>query len=132
MKTRKVLKPACKGTIPEEVIVEAIRKICENRKICYREMPEGSGNMVQRYVVCAANRSVEGRIVCSARHGDPIMRAGIKHYSSNNLRNWEEGFIDQFGTWMDREEALIVARHANQIRRRCGGDDKRLFSENLY
>jgi hypothetical protein len=45
---------------------------------------------------------------------------------------WDQGFIDQFGDWMTREEAWIVAVDQNQVRRRCGGDGDRLFSENLY
>jgi len=41
------------------------------------------------------------------------------------------GFLDQEGIFMDREEALIVARAANQIRDKTEPYD-RLFSEDLY
>lgn len=44
----------------------------------------------------------------------------------------EQGFIDQRGAFLTREEAHKVATGAGQIIRRCGGDDGRLFSENLY
>jgi hypothetical protein len=44
----------------------------------------------------------------------------------------EQGFIDQFGVFMTREEAYVVAKAAGQIKYRCGGDDGVLFSENLY
>ena len=47
-------------------------------------------------------------------------------------RPWEQGFIDQRGEFMTREEAHKVATESGQIIRRCGGDDGRLFSENLY
>jgi hypothetical protein len=47
-------------------------------------------------------------------------------------RPWEQGFIDQRGEFMTREEAHKVATKSGQIIRRCGGDDGRLFSENLY
>jgi len=100
--------------------------------ICYQEMPEGSGDFYQRYVVCAANRNGD-TVVCAPRHGDAIMRAQIRALGfEHGIRGWEQGFIDQWGNWMDREEALIVASRAKQFRRRCGGDDKELFSENLY
>jgi hypothetical protein len=45
---------------------------------------------------------------------------------------WEQGFIDQHGVFMTREEAWIVAEAACQIIRRVGGDGARLYSENLY
>jgi hypothetical protein len=47
-------------------------------------------------------------------------------------RATEQGFIDQFGVFMTREEAYEVAKAAGQIKYRCGGDEGRLFSENLY
>jgi len=33
---------------------------------------------------------------------------------------------------MTREEVSEVLERQNQIARRCGGDDGKLFSENLY
>lgn len=47
-------------------------------------------------------------------------------------RGSEQGFVDQFGTFLTREEALPIARAAGQIRFRCGGDEIRLYSDNLY
>jgi hypothetical protein len=44
----------------------------------------------------------------------------------------EQGFVDQRGEYLTREEAFEVASKAGQIIRRCGGDEGRLFSENLY
>jgi hypothetical protein len=84
------------------------------------------------FVVCAANRK-ENRIICGARHYDPIMRAQIN--ASEGADWWkgcEQGFIDQFGRFYTREEALVVAKTNGQIKRRVGGDDKELFSESLY
>jgi hypothetical protein len=46
-----------------------------------------------------------------------------------------QGFIDQFGVYMTRQEAWKVAEAAGQILYRCGGDTidgGYLFSENLY
>jgi hypothetical protein len=76
-------------------------------------------------VVCAALRNVHGTIICGPRHWDSICRGTSKD-------GWEQGFVDQRGVFMTREEAWKVAEAAMQIIRRCGGDGERLFSENLY
>ena len=95
-----------------------------------------SDQPIQRRVVCAAIRNCKGEIICSARHYDSLMHSQIN--ASNSLEAWkqkssvEQGFIDQWDVWMSREEALLVATAAGQIIRRCGGDKKQLFSENLY
>ena len=47
----------------------------------------------------------------------------------------EQGFIDRFSKFHNREEAWKIAEPAGQIRRRVGGDTINggtLFSENLY
>lgn len=87
-----------------------------------------------RRIVCAANRK-HGRIVTGARHCDKVMRAQI--IAAEGLDWWkggdvEQGFIDQFGDFLTREEAHVIAKEQGQIRRRCGGDEHRLYSENLY
>ena len=88
-----------------------------------------------RVVVCAANRHTPtGYIVCSARHYDDNMLRQM-HMSETpweDVNDVEQGFIDQFGTFMTRKQALRVATEAGQIKYRCGGDHKELFSENLY
>jgi hypothetical protein len=81
--------------------------------------------MDRRVVVCAALRNVHGTIICGPRHWDSICRGTSKD-------GWEQGFVDQRGVFMTREEAWKVAEAAMQIIRRCGGDGERLFSENLY
>jgi hypothetical protein len=83
------------------------------------------------WIVCAANRNKDGQIVCGARHYDPIMRAQI----GDKINDWlgcEQGFIDQRGNFLTREEAHVIAKANGQIRRRCGGDTETLYSENLY
>lgn len=87
---------------------------------------------VDRRVVCAAVRHTgTGLVVCGARHFDMVMHAQIEALGLPD--DWDEqGFIDQRGTYMTREEAFGVASAAGQIIRRCGGDDGQLFSENLY
>lgn len=90
-----------------------------------------------RRVVCAANRS-GSFLVLAPRHWDPVMRMtaeNINNLSNPYDREWEQGFIDQWGIWMDRREAWRVAAAAGQILYRCGGDATdggTLYSENLY
>ena len=90
-----------------------------------------------RVVVCAANqfKLFDGRVfvVCAPRHYDVNM---IKHIHRLDIQGFVEeetqGFVDQFGVFMTRKQAWRVAEEAGQIKYRCGGDDGRLFSENLY
>ena len=84
-----------------------------------------------RLIVCAAMRK-SGHVICGARHFDGIMRSAIYLLSDQSHVGWEQGFIDNKGQFLTREEAWEVANAAGQIRRRCGGDNGRLFSENLY
>lgn len=93
-------------------------------------------------IVCAAIRR-NGLIICGARHFDPIMRAALKAMSTDH-KGWEQGFIDNKGTFLTREEAWKIADREGQIRRETGfeefsnprkagvGDEGKLFSENLY
>lgn len=90
------------------------------------------GESMSRRVVCAANRSqVTGRIILGVRHWDSFMAQEIKR-SDAGSDSYEQGFIDQQGEFMTREEAWEVATAAGQIVRRVGGDEGRLYSENLY
>lgn len=89
---------------------------------------------LQRRVVCAALRESSGEIICSPRHFDPMMRNQIK-LNLIPLVNWkiaEQGFVDKFGNFMTREEAMTVAVAAGQIVRSIPGNSGQLFSENLY
>lgn len=86
---------------------------------------------MQRRVVCAANKFPDGQVLLGARHWDDHMCHQAK---VRGLRGGTEtqGFIDQYGKFMTREEAWIVANEAGQIIRRVGGDEGCLYSENLY
>lgn len=81
--------------------------------------------MSERRIVCAANRvkSNHSIIHLGVRHCDRFMPDG---------RDCEQGFIDNRGEFLTREEAWPVALAAGQIFRRVGGDEGRLYSENLY
>ena len=88
----------------------------------------------KRHVVCAAAKTLAGQIVPSARHGDTLMHSLITALGANFSR-CTQGFIDQYGVFMSRQEAWKVAEAAWQIRKRVEGDATvggTLYSENLY
>ncbi len=89
---------------------------------------------VKPMIVCAANRHRDtGLIICGARHFDPIMRATMHKLGGFPYwGNCDQGFINQRGEFLTREEAYVIALGNGQIKRRCGGDNGTLFSENLY
>lgn len=95
------------------------------------------GPVMQRRVVCAASRYGE-HIILGPRHGHALMHAHARAIFGGEgygkmLK--EQGFIDQHGVFMTRQEAWKVAEAAGQIIARCGGDaidGGYLFSENLY
>lgn len=91
----------------------------------------------QKHIVCAANRFGD-LILCGARHWDQRMRGqadamgGIKEVRKHGKE--EQGFIDQFGDFHTREEAMrIVHRNGQRFdEERNGGSCSALFSEGLY
>lgn len=92
---------------------------------------------MDKRIVCAAIRNARGGIIVGARHYD-----GLMHTALNNCIDWldwedhsqiAQGFIDQRGNFLTREEAFDIAEGNGQIIRICGSEDKRkLYSENLY
>ena len=90
---------------------------------------------VLQRVVCAALRSRKtGRIVAGARHYDSVMR-NVTSVNGKREPEWvgaEQGFIDQFGKFLTREEAWTVASIAHQLRPHPSQIPGTLFSEDLY
>lgn len=82
-------------------------------------------------IVCSAIRNKEGIILCGPRHFDDVMRLQIES-SFHDWKKVDQGFVNQRGEYLTREEAWVVANAAKQIIQRCGGDEEKLFSENLY
>lgn len=92
-----------------------------------------------RRVVCAAIRAADGELLLGVRHYDRLMRAVIAggHFVKFMHRHDpDQGFVDQFGVYMTREEAFQVALAAGQIihPEACGEglDGPKLYSEGLY
>lgn len=87
-----------------------------------------------RYVVCAANK-YSNLVFIGVRHFCPVMRFNMTTYDIPALRKVHgevQGFIDQFGVFMDRKEAAIVARDSGQLARYGENFPEVLFSEDLY
>lgn len=84
-------------------------------------------------VVCAAIRDKLGRIITGARHYDALMVAQIRRSvaDQDSFRTAEQGFIDQHGNFLTREEAMVIALRWGQIIRDDEGRQS-LYSENLY
>jgi hypothetical protein len=89
----------------------------------------------QQVVVCAACRCGDV-IVAGARHFDRVMLSQIDIYPEE-IRpmgdDWEQGFIDQFGAFLTREEAMEVVKKSGQpFDAERNGPLHCLFSEGLY
>jgi len=91
-----------------------------------------------RRIVCAALRAADGTLLIGIRHYSADMHAqikarpdGYKFYHRNGL---DQGFVDQYGAYMDRSEAYQVALAAGQIIdfEACDVTRQRLHSEGVY
>ena len=74
------------------------------------ERKENNITKPQQVVVCAACRNGD-IIIAGARHFDQLMRLLILALDKSKLENkeWEQGFIDQFGDFLTRQEAMKIA-----------------------
>lgn len=95
----------------------------------------------QRLIVGAANKiswvqdDADGEvIVCGVRHWDPLMRDVIDHLDiKRDTTVIIQGFVDNRGVFLTREEAFVVATEAGQIKQKSGNpDSKKLFSEDIW
>lgn len=103
-------------------------KMMEEHAVRYAEV---------RRIVCAAIRAPDLDVIIGIRHFSPDMRAQIQNRSDGEkfLDTVEEGFVDQWGLFLTRQQAWHIALKQNQIIQRCGGDTidgGYLWSENLY
>lgn len=93
-----------------------------------------------RRVVCAAIRGKLGELLLGIRHYSRDMHdqldARIDRSNLLHRHDPDQGFVDQHGVYMTREEAYIVAEAAGQILYpdKCGNglDGPKLYSEGLY
>jgi hypothetical protein len=99
---------------------------------------------VRPWIVCAANRHASsGQIILGARHWDKLMQENFNLYmesakSKKHVQGevWDQGFIDQWGRFYTRKEAMKAVLDSGQpfnAERNCGGQESDdLFSEGLY
>lgn len=103
------------------------------------DRPSSDGHMTRR-IVCAALRAADGRLLLGIRHYSRDMHEQLAHRDDRNrfqhLHDPNQGFVDQFGAYLTREEAYVVAEAAGQIWRSEGNgrglDGPMLYSEGLY
>lgn len=102
-----------------------------------------SDDRPQRRVVCAAIRASDGSLVLGIRHYSMDMHAQLAARADRlrfqHLGGLDQGFVDQYGVYMTRAEAYLIAQAAGQLLRpeACSDDaegdsEMRLFSEALY
>ena len=84
-------------------------------------------------IVCAACRC-EGIVIAGARHFDKIMHTQIDAMDIKWTSDDEQGFIDQFGNFYSRVEALktILRNDLQLINWDRNGSTTELYSEGLY
>jgi hypothetical protein len=116
-----------------KLVVSCYNSLVNLNKLCWRT------DMNQRRVVCAAVCFPDGNMLVGPRHFDFVMLQQFKKFyascSEENPAPSETdgtmGFLDNDGKFMDRYEALEVAKAANQILHKYDPQN-RLFSEDLY
>lgn len=94
---------------------------------------------IEQRIVCAAvqfNCCGKRLVAVGAHHYDKVMTACLEAMA-NEIESETQGFIDNSGNFLTREEAWTVAVKARQVIRRIDGDGDtinggKLFSENLY
>ncbi len=97
------------------------------------------GKLVDRTIVCSANRHGDVMLI-GPRHWDDTMSLrwdaveGVFDGEFKDPRQFEEGFIDQFGNFATRKEAWqIVFDNAQVLHGSLDFDSyKELYSEHLY
>jgi len=93
--------------------------------------------MRTKYIVCAA-LCLNDIIIAGPRHFDSVMRSQIKAIAGDKKKGMfaraEQGFVDQFGTFYNREDAMKIVKGSGQLfnEERNGVPKECLFSEGLY
>lgn len=94
-----------------------------------------------RRVLCSANELPDGTLLLGARHWDDMMHTQMNTYLAANqiqreevvLEGVKQGFVDQWGNFLTREAAWLVAEARGQIRFKGPGfSGPDLYSENLW
>ena len=95
---------------------------------------------IDRTVVCAAIRAADGSLLLGIRHYSRDMHEQIAARKDGakfmHRLDEDQGFVDQHGVFMSREDAYKLAHARGQIANHlaCGQglDGPKLYSEGLY
>lgn len=91
------------------------------------------GSIYPKWVVCAACRWPDGHIISGIRHYSPDMRLSIALQGYNPVEvGIEQGFIDNYGNFLTRQEAYKIAVENKQYRPYEPFTPGTLYSEDLY
>lgn len=96
--------------------------------------------MTERRIVCAAIRAADGEVLLGIRHYSRDMHRQIDQRHDGvkftHRHDPDQGFVDQHGVYLTREEAYPIALANGQIARpdACGQglEGPKLYSEGLY
>jgi len=119
--------------------------VFNNQKVPYETDPEDITKVfisdtlsVPRIIVTAANK-VGNLIIPGVRHHDSVMRKLYDALGLDDIKTYkieEQGFIDQYGQFVTREDARIIFDANKQISKRNDGqapnDPKLLYSEDIH
>lgn len=108
--------------------------------ICWEHVSDNI--FTQRVIVCAALRYPDlGIVIPGARHYSPdikrlldrLQELGVMPPKKQQVTGDNQGFVDNFGNYWNREQSFIIATHAGQLagKDKCGSE-KELYSEDLY
>lgn len=75
-------------------------------------------------------------VIPMVRHYSPdgrdVLDQVIPVYENKEIYEKEQGFITNYGRFVDRKEALAIAKQNNQIKYGIGYEQEELYSEMLY
>lgn len=111
--------------------VKELEKECE----ALRNMAAGKGKRGLHNIVAAANKLTfedgTSTVVCGVRHWDMLMHGAVNRFGDAPVIVSEvQGFVDNTGTFLSREEAREVAIAAGQVD--VDKISRKLFSEDLW
>lgn len=104
--------------------IEELRKLVKDQ--------QEYGSNLPRRVVCAANRFEDGHIILGIRHWSPDMHLSAVLQGYDARTKHEQGFVDQFGAFLTRQEAFKIALSQGQYRPYDPYNIGTLYSEDLY
>lgn len=111
-------------------------------RVCWQPVSESNDVFTQRIIVCAALRFPHlDLVIPGARHySEDIHRLmnklkehGLMPKKREQAVGENQGFLDNFGNYWNREDSLLIARAAHQLDgKEKSGSETELFSEDLY